>query len=297
MFDIFKKTFAKIYYQFTSKINSLFKKEHVDKETIKELEKILLSADIGVPTTRGILNNLIKEIEKGSIKKGTDLQIVLSKELKKLLIDKKYTPDADVYLLVGINGSGKTTFASKLGSYLKKNGKRTLLVAADTFRAAAIEQLDIWGKQINIPVISGKVGQDPASVVYSGCTEFKSGNFDNLIIDTAGRLQTKVNLMKELEKIKNTISKQLPDKKISTLLTIDAMLGQNSFEQAKIFDESTQVDGIVLTKMDGTAKGGTIFSIINHLQIPVAFICFGEQTKDMILFNSNEYINNILQKD
>ena len=197
---------------------------------------------------------------------------------------------------MGINGSGKTTFAAKLASHLKGLNKKVLLVAADTFRAAATEQLQSWGDRLSVEVVTGKENQDPASVVYAGCEAYKQGNYDALIIDTAGRLQTKVNLMKELEKIRKILSKQLPDKKIATLLTVDAMLGQNSFDQAKLFKESTNVNGIVLTKMDGTGKGGIVFSITEQLKIPIAYISFGEQPDQLAHFDSEAYLKELFGK-
>ena len=197
---------------------------------------------------------------------------------------------------MGINGSGKTTFAGKLAYDLHKQGKKVLLVAADTFRAAAPEQLKQWAIRTGASIINGKEGQDPASVVFTGCEQFKSQGFDALIIDTAGRLQTKTNLMKELEKIHKIISRQLPNYTPCTLLTIDAMLGQNSFEQATLFNESTQLDGIVLTKMDGTGKGGIVFAITQQLGIPVAYIAYGEQPEQLKLFNAQEYVQELLNQ-
>ncbi len=294
MFSFLKKAFTKIYTQVTSKLQGLFRRTTVDEDTLKELETILISADTGIHTSRTIIQQLKTEIIAGSVTKGVDLEKALARQLKQLLSTHPFNPEADVYLLVGINGSGKTTFAGKLGFWLSQKKKRVLLVAADTFRAAATEQLSSWGEMLNIPVIRGTENQDPASVIFQGCERFKTGDLDTLVIDTAGRLQTKTNLMKELEKIRKIIQKQLGNKKVCTLLTIDAMLGQNSFDQAKIFHESTHVDGIVLTKMDGTGKGGIVFSITHELKIPIAFISFGEKSDQMDLFNADEYIKELL---
>lgn len=297
MFNFLKKALHNIYNQFTSKITALFSRTVIDEETLQELEKILISADTGIHTTRSIIKNIKTKIAQGTIKQGADLKLALGQELEDLLKIKSFEPTADIYLLVGINGSGKTTFAAKLGSWLQKQNKKVLFVAADTFRAAATEQLSAWAKKLDIPIVLGKENQDPASVVFSGCEQFKNTNSNNLIIDTAGRLQTKVNLMKELEKIKRTIIKQLPNNTVSTLLIIDSMLGQNSFEQAKIFHESTQLDGIVLTKMDGTAKGGIVFSIAQELKIPIAFISYGENPDQIDLFNAHDYATELLKQD
>ncbi len=294
VFGFLKKALQTIYTQFTSKIRVLFGKEVVDEASLAELEKILIGADTGIHTTRRIIAQLKEDVESGKIKKGTDLEQALAQQLRNLLAIERFNPEADVYLLVGINGSGKTTFAGKLASWLQKQGKRVLLVAADTFRAAAQEQLGEWGKRLGITVVLGKENQDPASVIFLGCEQFKGGEYNALIIDTAGRLQTKVNLMKELEKMRKIIGKQLGEKKIVTLLTIDAMLGQNSFDQAKIFHESTHVDGIVLTKMDGTGKGGIVFSITQELKIPIAFISFGEKPGQLELFNPDDYVRELL---
>lgn len=296
MFGFIKKALTNIYQQFTSKARAIFSRNHIDEDALAELEKILITSDTGIHTTRIIINNLKTEVRSGKISKGTDLEEALAHQLKLLLSAKPYEPQADVYLLVGINGSGKTTCAGKLGSWLKKQNKKVLFVAADTFRAAAVEQLNTWAQRLGIDIVTGKENQDPASVVFSGCERFKDQGYDALIIDTAGRLQTKVNLMKELEKVRRIIDKQLPHKKVSTLLTVDAMLGQNSFEQAKIFNESTQLDGIILTKMDGTGKGGIVFSIIQELKIPIAFISFGEQPDQLSLFNADDYVDSLLKE-
>lgn len=294
MFNYLKQVFGKIYREVSSKLQVLFSKNQIDQETLKDLEKILIKADTGVPTTRAIIKELQEEFNNGQIKQGSDLKNYLSKILQKQIESENYDYDAQVFLLVGINGSGKTTFASKLAYWLRSQNKKVLLCAADTFRAAAVDQLTEWSNKLNLNIVKGKENQDPASVVYTACQEFKNNNYDALIIDTAGRLQNKVNLMKELEKIKKTIEKLLPEKKISTLLTIDSMLGQNSFDQAKLFSESTNVNGIVLTKFDGTAKGGIIFSIYRDLKIPVAFISSGEQPDQLSLFNPKEYIDQLL---
>lgn len=296
MLGFIKNTLQKVYATFTSKVNALFSRSTLDEATLKELELLLIAADTGVKTTRIIMENLKKSVANGSLREGSDLKTALEQQLLEIVGTKKAETDCSIYLLVGINGSGKTTFAAKLAHMLSSQGKKVLFVAADTFRAAAPEQLTRWAEKTKSQIVLGKEGQDPASVVFAGCDTFKQGAFDALIIDTAGRLQTKVNLMKELEKIRKVISRQMPDASICTLLTIDAMLGQNSLEQAKLFHESTQLNGIVLTKMDGTGKGGIVFAISQELGIPVAFISYGEQPEQLKTFYAQEYVEELLSK-
>lgn len=296
MFNFLKDKFSKIYTSFTSKVASLFSKNKIDQETLAELEKLLISADMGVKVTRKIINKLDQDFQKGLIQKGADLKEVLETNLLELLAGQKDYNDSSIYLLVGINGSGKTTFAGKLANMYAKQGKKVLLVAGDTFRAAATNQLLEWSQKSNVAIEIGKDQQEPASVIFTACERFKKENFDILIIDTAGRLQTKVNLMKELEKIKRIITKQLPEFKINTLLVIDSMLGQNSFEQAKIFNESTQLDGVVLSKMDGTGKAGVAFAIVQELNIPISYVAFGESIDQMNRFDSKPFVQQLLSE-
>jgi len=297
MFGFLKKKLKKIYNTFTTKVHSLFTSKTVDEETLKELETLLIAADAGVKTTKTIIENLKKEVLRGKIQEGEDLHKALAKQLNDLLATQQFEKKSDIFLLVGINGSGKTTFAAKLAHKLKAEGKKVLLVAADTFRAAAVEQLTDWAKKVNVALHTGTPGQDPASVVFTACQRFKEEHFDALIIDTAGRLQTKVNLMKELEKIKKNITRHLPDTPINTLLTIDAMLGQNSLQQARVFHESTQIRGVILTKMDGTGKGAIVFAIVQELEVPIAYISFGEQLDQFKLFKAQEYVDQLLGGD
>ncbi|MFZ5954217.1 MAG: signal recognition particle-docking protein FtsY [Candidatus Dependentiae bacterium] len=293
MFSFFKNQFQKIYQQFTSKIAALFTKP-LDEQTLKELEILLMGADTGVKTTRTIIEQLKIQQAQGNLTKGSDLHNALKHELLAILQSLPAPEESSIYLLVGINGSGKTTTAAKLASQLKNQGKKVLLVAADTFRAAATEQLATWAQRIGVDIVTGKENQDPASVVFAGVDKYKREQYDALIIDTAGRLQTKVNLMRELEKIKRVVTTQLPNQIITTLLTIDAMLGQNSYEQAKLFNESTQLTGIVLTKMDGTGKGGIVFGIGKELNVPVMYVSFGEQVDQLKKFNAPEYVEQLL---
>ncbi len=295
MFSFIKKSLHKIYTTVTSKLFSLFTQKTIDHNTLKELEIILLAADTGVTTTKKILQELREQHERGMLQEGASLKSALHTILLTILDKPEPSKnDAHIFILVGINGSGKTTFAAKLAHSNIKQGKKTLLVAADTFRAAAQEQLCVWATQIGCSIVKGKDQQDPASVIFEGCQEFARNQYDTLIIDTAGRLQTKKNLMNELAKLKRVIAKQMPSHNVHVLLTIDSMLGQNSLEQAKLFKECTDVDGIVLTKMDGTGKGGTVFAISDELSIPIRYITFGEKIDQMKLFDAKEYVNNLL---
>jgi fused signal recognition particle receptor len=291
MFSFIKQKLHKIYTGFTSKLSSFFGRTTIDEATLHELELLLISADTGVATTRRIIDQLKKQAPAH----GTALRTVLEPILISILRSAgSYEDTAPVYLLVGINGSGKTTSIGKLAHQLRAQGKRVLLVAADTFRAAAPEQLTTWAQSIGVDIVLGTNQQDPAAVVFAGCERFKKEGYDALIIDTAGRLHTKVNLMHELAKIKRVITKQLPDVPVSTLLTIDAMLGQNSFEQAKLFKECTAIEGIILTKMDGTGKGGIVFAIADQLHIPIAYITFGEQLEHIKKFDVQSFVHELV---
>lgn len=294
-FNFFKNTLQKIYSSVSNSLQSLFA-QPINEQSLKELETILLKADTGIKTTTFILDSIKKAWAHGSLNEGHELKTLLEEKLRLLLETQLYHEQSTLYLLVGINGSGKTTTAAKLMYLNKQKNKKVLCIAADTFRAAAVQQLEQWAQHLQVDIVVGQEGKDPAAVVFAGIQKFKQEHYEVLIIDTAGRLQTKNHLMKELEKIKRVIQAQLPEKAIATLLTIDAMLGQNSFEQAKLFHESTSVSGVILTKMDATAKGGIVFSIINELKIPIAYISYGEQPQDFKLFKADEYVSSLLEE-
>lgn len=294
MFDFIKKNLQKIYNSITTNLLSIFLAQKISAETLLEIERILITADTGISTTKKIISSLEKQYAQGLITEGQQLQKALEKELLTILQLIKQQESSSVFLLVGINGSGKTTFAGKLAHMFTNQGKKCILAAADTFRAAAPEQLQQWAHASKADLFMGNLNQDPAAIAFGACEKFKKNEADILIIDTAGRLQTKENLMRELTKIKTVIEKQLPGKKIHTLLTVDAMLGQNSFNQAQIFHQAIKIDGIVLTKIDGTGKGGIIFSITQELGLPVEYISFGEQMNDLKLFNAQEYVANLV---
>jgi len=298
MLNFLKNKIKKVYSQFTTKAASIFAAQKVDENFLKKLYSLLISADTGIKTTEQIIEKLKTDIQNKKINSPQEIK----QELEKLLIEhlEQYSTKANlepkVLLVIGVNGSGKTTFAGKLANKLKKQNRKVLLVAGDTFRAAATEQLKEWAQKANVPIFVGKENQDPASVIFDACKKFKEEGFDHIIIDTAGRLQSKTNLMKELEKIKKIISKQLPNEKIDTWLTIDSMLGQNSLTQAEIFHEVTKLDGLILTKLDGTGKGGIVFSITEKLKLPILYITFGENIKDLAPFDITEYVKGLFEK-
>jgi fused signal recognition particle receptor len=291
MFGFLKQQISKAYNTFSS-LRNLFSRPQVDDALLKELEIQLVVADAGIKVARAV----VEKVKTSHPQSAQEFKRIVSQELLHILTpSENYGINEEpsrVYLLVGINGAGKTTVAGKLAHLLQ--GK-TLLVGADTFRAAAGEQLKIWADRTHSDSIVGTPGQDPASVVHQACERFKSENYDTLIIDTAGRLQTKAPLMKELEKIRRTISKLLPEEKVTTLLTVDAVLGQNSLDQAKLFNEATKLDGIVLTKMDGTSRGGMIFAISHEIKIPVAYISYGEAQDAFAPFEPQKFIDELLE--
>lgn len=296
MFGFFKEQFAKIYTQITVSLSSLFSRSKLDEAFVKELTDLLLQADVGVVTTKKIIAELQLGIQNQKITTIDEAQKALELYLVSLF-DKQERKQLEpqVLLMVGINGSGKTTSIAKLAALLHAQGKKILLVAGDTFRAAATHQLDVWAQKVGVTVFIGRDNQDPSSVIFDAAKKFKDESFDHLIIDTAGRLQTKVNLMAELEKIGRIVKKCLPESDMQTWLTIDAMLGQNSLDQAKLFNEAAKLDGIVLTKLDGTGKGGIVFAITDELHVPITYVTFSESLEGIKPFNAQEYVKGLFQ--
>lgn len=284
---------------FDEKLNnafSLFRK--VDEELLEELEEILIMSDVGLETSTSIISKLRDRIKKENIKEIEQVKQALREEMQKILdeVDNKLKLDTkpSVILVVGVNGVGKTTSIGKIANRLKKENKKIVIAAADTFRAAAVEQLEIWANRAGCDVVKKEEGVDPASVVYEAIKITKEKNADILICDTAGRLHNKKYLMDELEKINRVINKELPEASKEILLVLDATTGQNAISQVKAFKEATNVTGLVLTKLDGTAKGGVVIGIVNENKIPVKFIGVGEQIEDMEIFNSQDFIKAIL---
>lgn len=295
MFWSLRDSLKKIYTTFTTGIKSLYTRSTIDEQTLQELEKLLITADVGTAITKRLLKR-VRTASNQEAMHGHDLKNILKQELTQCLQTHTAPPTpVQAYLLVGINGSGKTTCAAKLAYRLHQEGKRVLLVAGDTFRAAAVEQLSAWATKLAVPIVTGHHNQDPAAVVFNGCKRYKEEQYDVLIIDTAGRLQTKINLMRELEKIKRVITTNLPGAPLCTLLTVDTMLGQNSLVQARVFHEATHLDGIILTKMDGTGKGGIVFAIVDELRIPIMYISSGETLADFYPFKVNDCIALLLE--
>jgi fused signal recognition particle receptor len=295
-FNFFKEKSKKIYSSFTQQISSLFSEKHSHDNIIKSLQTILLTADTGTSSTSKVINNIKEEIQKKSTISPEEIKEALSQNLISILDTPQKTPLLPkVLLMVGVNGTGKTSFIAKFAQLLKNKEKKSLIVAGDTFRAAATLQLHDWAKKIGVDIFIGKENYDPSSVIFDACKKFNNEHFDHLLIDTAGRLQTKKNLMAELEKIKRVIMKNINEQdNIKTWLTIDAMLGQNSLRQAEVFNKATNLDGIVLTKLDGTGKGGIVFGIADKYNVPITYITFGESLENIKEFNTIEYVKNLL---
>jgi fused signal recognition particle receptor len=270
----------------------------IDAALYDKLEEIFIMADIGLDTVVKFIDEVRKEVSKQKIENPTDLEnIIVDKMfdlyLKGEIIDTNIRfnqQGVTVLLFVGVNGTGKTTSIGKMAYKLKQDGKTVMLAAGDTFRAGAINQLKIWGERVGCQVISKDEGSDPSSVIFDAIREAKKQNIDVLLCDTAGRLQNKINLMKELDKINRTIKRELPDQVYESYLVIDATTGQNGLNQAKIFKEVTNISGIVLTKLDGTAKGGIVLAIRNELGIPISFVGMGEKITDLDYFDIENYI-------
>jgi fused signal recognition particle receptor len=295
----FKEGLSKTRNNFSEKVNELVSRyRKVDEDFFEELEEILIGADVGFETVMELIDELKKEVKRKNIQDPKEVQDVISEKLVAIYQngeDQSSTINMQaegltVILFVGVNGVGKTTTIGKLAHKYKEEGKKVLLAAGDTFRAGAIEQLEVWGERVGVDVIKHTEGSDPAAVMFDAVQAAKSRQADILLCDTAGRLQNKVNLMKELEKVKRVIEREVPGAPHEVLLVLDATTGQNALVQAKTFKETTNVSGIVLTKLDGTAKGGIVLAIRNELHIPVKFVGLGEKMDDLQSFDPEKYV-------
>jgi fused signal recognition particle receptor len=276
-------------------------RKEIDSDLLDELESTLISADIGVRTTQEILDRIRQRVERHQLSDAAELRGLIREHLLEILEASERAPahveqPPAVILAVGVNGSGKTTTIGKLAQRFHNEGRSTLLCAADTFRAAAIEQLEVWGKRTESAVIRQGPGSDPSAVLFDALQAAKARHADYVIIDTAGRLQTKENLMAELQKMSRTARKVIPDAPHEVLLVLDATTGQNGLEQARKFTETSGVTGIVLTKLDGTAKGGIVVAIARELNLPIRYVGVGEKAEDMLPFDAGKFIESLFEK-
>ena len=298
-FDKLKQGLSKTKNSFEEKMNNVFSNfRKVDEDLLEELEEALILSDVGVETSTEIISNLRTRIKKEKIEDAEDVKQALREEIKNIFdsLDNSLHLDTKpaVILVVGVNGVGKTTSIGKMANRLRQDGKKVVVAAADTFRAAAVEQLEIWANRAGCDIVKKEEGVDPASVVFDAIKITKEKNADVLICDTAGRLHNKKYLMDELIKTKKVIDKELPDASKEILMVLDATTGQNAISQVKAFKETVDITGLVLTKLDGTAKGGVVIGIANENKMPVKFIGIGEQIDDMEIFNSDDFVKALI---
>jgi fused signal recognition particle receptor len=298
---IFRSGLAKTRQSFFGRISQMLGNSEITEETWDDVEALLIQADMGVPTTQRVLSELQTKVKREGITRADQINKALKEVLRSLLAEPP-VPNISgrplsIVLIVGVNGSGKTTSIAKIANRLNNNGRKVMLAAGDTFRAAAIEQLQTWGERIGVPVVANKPGSDPAAVVFDATSAAKARGCDILIVDTAGRLHTNFNLMEELAKIKATSAKVVPDAPHEVWLVLDGTTGQNALEQAKKFQEMVDVTGIIVTKLDGTAKGGMIFSIFNDLKLPVHYIGLGEGVTNLVFFDPDNFVNSLFDEN
>ena len=289
---------------FVNKVSNIFTgRTNIDDELFEELEEVLIQADVGVKTTFTLIEKLKEDVEEEEITEPEELMEYFQTELKTLLQNKeggfKFDKELNIIMVVGVNGAGKTTTIAKIAGRYKEQGKKVMLAAGDTFRAGAIEQLQIWGDRIGVNVISQQEGSDAAAVAYDAVQSANARNVDLLIVDTAGRLHTQKNLMEELKKVKRVIDREAAEFKagVEVLLVLDATTGQNAISQAKLFNDAVAVDGVALTKLDGTAKGGIVIAVKNELDIPIKLIGVGEAAEDLQNFDPDEFIEALFSEE
>ena len=298
-FDKLKTGLNKTKQSINEKINDVFSNfRKVDEEFLEELEEILIMSDIGIETSTQIIDKLRERMKKEKIEDEEEVKRVLREEMQEILEvtdkDLHLNTKPSIILVIGVNGVGKTTSIGKIANRLAKDGKKVVVAAADTFRAAAVEQLEIWAKRAGAGIVKREEGVNPASVVYDAMKKVKEENADVLIVDTAGRLHNKKYLMDELNKIQKVINKEMPEADKEVLLVIDGTTGQNAISQVKAFKQEADITGLVLTKLDGTAKGGAVIGIVEENKIPVKFIGVGEQIDDMEVFNAEDFVKAII---
>ena len=313
LFGIFSKDKERLDQGLEKTKESVFKKmsravvgkSKVDDEVLDNLEEVLISSDVGVDTTLKIIERIENRVSQDKYLNTSELNVILREEITGLLRENEQNLDTSfeakngpyVIMVVGVNGVGKTTTIGKLAYQFKNSGKKVYLGAADTYRAAAIDQLNIWADRVGVPLVKQKMGSDPASVAYDTLSSAKSNNADLVIIDTAGRLHNKVNLMNELAKIKRVMQKVIPDAPHEVLLILDGSTGQNAFEQAKQFTKITEVNALALTKLDGTAKGGVVIGVSDQFNVPVKYIGIGERLEDLQIFDREAFVDSLFKEE
>jgi fused signal recognition particle receptor len=302
IFDKLKSGLAKTRDNFSSRVNGLINSSRIiDEEFYDQLEELLILADVGAKAAESIIDDIKKQVRQQKLKAPEQVRILLKDELERVLSKNAASKDMDLYpriiLVVGVNGVGKTTTIGKLAYKFKQDGKMVLLVAADTFRAAATEQLEIWSQRAGVDIVKHEEGSDPAAVVFDAIQSAKAKKADIIICDTAGRLHNKKNLMEELKKINRVIEREYPEAYKEVLLVLDATTGQNAISQARVFKEAVDINGIALTKLDGTAKGGVVIAIADELSVPVKYIGVGEGIDDLQDFEPQNFVSALLDID
>jgi fused signal recognition particle receptor len=289
---------------FVNRVTNIFTgRSNIDDELFEELEEVLIQADVGVKTTFALIEKLKEDVEEEEINEPEELMGYFQKELKSMLQNDEggfnFDKELNIIMVVGVNGAGKTTTIAKIAGRYKEQGKKVMLAAGDTFRAGAIEQLQIWGDRLGVNVIAQQEGSDAAAVAYDAVQSARAKDVDLLIVDTAGRLHTQTNLMEELKKVKRVFDREAGEinAEVEVLLVLDATTGQNAISQAKLFNEAVDVDGVALTKLDGTAKGGIVIAVKNELQIPIKLIGVGEAAEDLQNFDPDEFIEALFSSD